>query len=187
MKPNIQTPPSAAPDAPATAAETRVSETDLLHNELGAQKDLYLHLTADFENFKRRSREEATSRAAALKESFIQELLPVIDNLERSLTPNAVAHDGQFRQGVEMTLQQMQLLLRKHGVETEEIVGKPFDPHLHDALSQRHDPAQPNHAVLEVFQRGYRKGGKVFRPAKVSVNEPSEHDPKTPNTVHHAR
>ena len=187
MKPNSQTPSSAARDAYATAAETRVSETDLLHKELVAQKDLYLNLTAEFENFKRRSREDTASRAAALKESFIQELLPVIDNLERALTPSAAAHDGQFRQGVEMTLQQLQLLLRKHGVETEEILGKPFDPHQHEALSQRHDPAQPDHAILEVFQRGYRKSGQVFRPAKVSVNKVMEHDPKTPKTVHHAR
>ena len=187
MKPNIQTPSAAAPDAHATAAETPVTETDVLHKELAAQKDLYLHLTADFENFKRRSREETASRAAAHKESFIQELLPVIDNLERALASSAAVQDGQFRQGVEMTLQQLQLLLRKHGVETDEIVGKPFDPHRHEALSQRHDPAQPDHAILEVFQRGYRKSGQVFRPAKVSVNKVMEHDPKTQKPVDHAR
>jgi len=187
MKPNIQTPSSAESAAHATTAETPATGTDLLRKELAAQKDLHLRLTADFENFKRRSREETASRAAAHKESFIQELLPVIDNLERALTPSTAAHDGQFRQGVEMTLQQLHLLLRQHGVETEEIAGQPFDPHRHEALSQRHDPAQPDHAVLEVFQRGYRKSGKVFRPAKVSVNKPSEHDPKNPKTVHHAR
>ncbi len=70
-----------------------------------------------------------------------------------------------------MTLQQLRQLLRQHGIETEESVGQPFDPHRHEAISQRHDPAQPDHAILEVFQRGYRRGEKIFRPAKVVVND----------------
>jgi len=62
-------------------------------------------------------------------------------------------------------------LLRQHGVESELIVGKPFDPHRHEALSQGHDPAKPDHAILEVVQRGYQRGTKVLRPAKVIVND----------------
>ena len=187
MKTESNNSPTTESEAAGFTSEIPATEEDTLRKELAGQKDLNLRLAADFENFKRRSREETASRAAAHKESFIQELLPVIDNLERALASSAAVHDGQFRQGVEMTLQQLQLLLRKHGVETDEIVGKPFDPHRHEALSQRHDPAQPDHAVLEVFQRGYRKSGQVFRPAKVSVNKVMEHDPKTPKTVHHAR
>jgi len=72
---------------------------------------------------------------------------------------------------VEMTLKQLQQLLRQHGVESEEIMGKPFDPHRHEALSQGHDPTLPDQAILEVIQRGYRKGAKVIRPAKVVVND----------------
>jgi len=70
-----------------------------------------------------------------------------------------------------MTLKQLQQLLRQHGVESDEIVGKPFDPHQHESLSQGHDPAQPDHAILEVVQRGYQRGAKVVRPAKVVVND----------------
>jgi molecular chaperone GrpE (heat shock protein) len=91
------------------------------------------------------------ARAVAQKESFIVELLPVIDNLERALAAGASRDSAQFHQGVEMTLKQLQQLLRQHGVESEEIVGKPFDPHRHEALSQGHDPAKPDHAILEVF------------------------------------
>jgi molecular chaperone GrpE len=69
-----------------------------------------------------------------------------------------------------MTLQQLRLLLRQHGIETEEIIGQPFDPHRHEAVSQRHDPAQANHAVLEVFQRGYREVRRSFaRPKSWSM------------------
>ena len=70
-----------------------------------------------------------------------------------------------------MTLKQLQQLLRQHGVESEEIIGKPFDPHRHEALAQGHDPKQADHVILEVVQHGYQRGAKVVRPAKVVVND----------------
>lgn len=147
------------------------AESTALQKDLAEQKDLHLRLAADFDNFKKRSRLEADTRAAAQKESFILELLPVMDNLERALAAGASRDSEQFHQGVAMTLKQMQQLLQKHGIESEEIIGKPFDPHRHEALSQSHDPAQPDHAILQVIQRGYRKGTKIIRPAKVVVND----------------
>ncbi|MGC9940417.1 MAG: nucleotide exchange factor GrpE [Verrucomicrobiota bacterium] len=170
MNTQFSNPTPTAPDPDATA-ETAVTEFDALLKDLAEQKDLHLRLAADFENFKRRSRQESEARAIAQKESFIVELLPVIDNLERALASGASRDSAQFHQGVEMTLKQLQQLLRQHGIESEEIVGKPFDPHRQEALSQGHDPQQPDHAILEVVQRGYRKGAKVVRPAKVVVND----------------
>jgi len=155
-------------EAPGATAAT---ESEALLKDLAEQKDLHLRLAADFENYKRRSRQEAEARAAAQKESLIVELLPVIDNLERALASGASRDTAQFHQGVEMTLKQLQQLLRQHGVESEEILGKPFDPHRHEALSQGRNAAQPDHAVLEVVQRGYQRGAKVIRPAKVVVND----------------
>ena len=171
MKTESFNPPVVEADAHATTAETAATESEALLKDLAEQKDLHLRLAADFENFKRRSRQESESRAAAQKESFIVELLPVIDNLERALAAGASRDSAQFHQGVEMTLKQLQQLLKQHGVEGEEIVGKPFDPHQHEALSQGHDPAQPDHVILQVIQRGYRKGTKIVRPAKVTVND----------------
>ena len=170
MKTEIKDPPSVEPEAIATA-DTAASESEALLKDLAGQKDLNLRLAADFENFKRRSRQESESRAIAQKESFIVELLPVIDNLERALAAGGSRDSAQFHQGVEMTLKQLQQLLRQHGIESEEIIGKPFDPHRHEALSQGHDPAQSDHAILEVVQRGYRRGAKIVRPAKVVVND----------------
>jgi len=159
-------------DPPPTEQEPNVSiESEALLNDLAEQKDLHLRLAADFENFKRRSRQESEARAVAQKESFIIELLPVVDNLERALAAGASRDSAQFRQGVEMTLKQLKQLLRQHGVESGEIVGKPFDPHQHEALSQGHDPAQPDHVILEVIQCGYQRGTNVVRPAKVVVND----------------
>jgi molecular chaperone GrpE len=156
---------------PAIAAGTIGTEADTLLRDLAAQRELHLRLAADFENFKRRSRLDSEAQAAAQKIAFIVELLPVIDNLERALAPGASQASSQLHQGVEMTLKQLQQLLRQHGVESEEVVGKPFDPHRHEALSQGHDPAQPDHAILTVLQRGYRRGEKIVRPAKVVVND----------------
>ena len=158
-------------DATATPVETAATASEVLLKDLAEQKDLYLRMAADFDNFKKRSRQESEARAAAQKESFIVELLPVIDNLERALAAGASRDSAQFHQGVEMTLKQLQQLLRQHGIESEESVGKPFDPHRHEALSQGHDPTQPDHAILEVVQRAYRRGAKIVRPAKVVVND----------------
>ena len=171
MKTESPNPPAAELDANAATVETEATESEALLKDLAEQKDLHLRLAADFDNFKKRSRQESEARAVAQKESFIIELLPVIDNLERALAAGASRDSAQFHQGVEMTLQQLQQLLRQHGVESEEVVGKPFDPHQHEAISQGHDPAQPDHAILEVVQRGYRRGAKIVRPAKVVVND----------------
>jgi molecular chaperone GrpE len=128
-------------------------------------------LAADFENFKRRSRLEADARAGAQKESFIQGLLPVIDNLERALAAGTSAGSPQLREGVGMTLDQLRELLRQHGIEGEEHAGQLFDPRRHEAVSQGHDPTQADRAILAVYQRGYRRGDQVFRPSKVVVND----------------
>ena len=170
MKTEPKGPPSPLSDS-SGSSESAATESEALLKDLAEQKDLHLRLAADFENFKRRSRQEAETRAVAQKESFIVELLPVIDNLERALAPGASRDPVQFHQGVEMTLKQLRQLLQQHGVESDEIAGTPFDPHRHEALSQGHDPAQPDHAVLTVLQRGYRRNGKVIRPAKVEIND----------------
>jgi molecular chaperone GrpE len=169
IPPEMECPGDARPD---TAAP---------QTELAAQKDRYLRLAADFDNFRKRTTQEAERRAAAQKEAFIRELLPVIDNLERALGAEASTSPEQLREGVRMTLQQLHQLLRRHGIEPEESLGRPFDPHYHEAVITRRDPSQPDHIVLETFQRGYRRGEEVFRPAKVVVNDLSGSE-----STHHA-
>ena len=171
MSPEFQISHPAGVESNTIAEQAVPTDADAFRKELAVQKELNLCLTSDFENLKRRGRQESEVRAAAQKESFIHELLPSIDNLERALASGAFAGSAQFHQGVEMTLHQLHSLLRKHGIETEESVGQMFDPHLHEAVSKRHDPAQADHSILEVFQRGYRQAGQVFRAAKVAVNE----------------
>jgi len=152
------------------AAKALAADLASLEAELAAQKNLYLRLAADFDNFRKRTAQETDRRAGAQKQAFIRELLPVIDNLERALASDASVSTEQFRQGVQMMLQQLYQLLRQHGIEPEESLGQPFDPLRHEAVGSRSVPSQPDQVVLEVFHRGYRHAQEVFRPAKVVVN-----------------
>jgi len=170
MNTDLNSPPPPNSEA-RDMAGTATAESEALLRDLAAQKDLHLRLSADFANLKRRNRQELESRVGEQRDSFIVELLPVIDNLERALASHASPDAGQFRQGVELTLKQLRQLLRSHGVESDEILGLPFNPHWHEALAQGRDPAQRDHAVLSVLQRGYRRGDKVVRPARVTVND----------------
>jgi len=159
-----QNPPTSVADAPSADPAT-------LQKALAAQKDDYLRLAADFDNFQKRTRRDSDQQAAAEKEAFIRDLLPILDNLERALASEQSISSEPLHQGVTMTLQQVSQLLHRHGIEAVEDMGRPFDPHRHEAVSVRHDPYQPDQIILEVTQRGYCRNDKVFRPAKVIVND----------------
>ncbi|MDB6109565.1 MAG: heat shock protein GrpE [Pedosphaera sp.] len=158
--PAANTTAEVAPDAPLV--------------ERSEQEQRYLRLAADFDNFRKRTKQETEQRAGAQKEALLRELLPVVDNLERALTVTASTPFAQLFQGVEMTLQQLRQILHQNDVDVEESEGKPFDPLRHEAIGSRHDPSQRDQAVLETAQRGYRRGQGVFRPAKVIVNDCSQ-------------
>ena len=155
-----------------TAATGAVSES--VDKELSEQKERYLRLAADFDNFRKRTAQESERRSAAKKEALIHELLPAIDNLERALAVGPNTSFEQLLQGVDMISQQLRRILQQNEVEAEESLGKPFDPLRHEAIGSRRDPSKPDQSVLETVQRGYRRGAEIFRPAKVIVNDLSQ-------------
>ncbi|MDB6174193.1 MAG: heat-shock protein [Chthoniobacteraceae bacterium] len=159
------------PDSSKPFTHSAVDDPALLRMALAAQKDDYLRLAADYDSYRKRTQRDAMRQAAIEKESFIRDLLPVLDNLERALASEGTASHEQLYQGVEMTLQQLRGLLRHHGVEAVDAVGKPFNSHRHEAVAIRYDPRRPDDIILEVVQRGYYRGDTVFRPAKVIVND----------------
>ena len=159
-----------------TSKRTQPNEQESLEAELRETRDRHLRLAAEFDNYRKRTAQESERRAGVQKEGFIQDLLPVIDNLERALASGDSGAYDQVRQGVDMTLQQLRQLLRRHGIEPEETAGKPFDPHRHEAIATGYDPSKPDHSVLETSLAGYRRGEDVFRPAKVVVNDLSKHE-----------
>ena len=158
-------------NAPASVDPSAPADSAVLLKQLAARENDYLRLAADFDNFKKRTRRDSEQQAAAEKESFIRDLLPILDNLERALASGRSVSSEQLHQGVEMTLQELARLLHRHGIEAVEDVGQPFDPHRHEAVSVRHDRSQSDHIVIEVIQRGYCRGHLVFRPTKVIVND----------------
>ena len=159
--------------APTVAAATG-AVSDSVDKELSEQKERYLRLAADFDNFRKRTAQESERRSAAKKEALIHELLPAIDNLERALAVGPNTSFEQLLQGVDMISQQLRGILQQNEVEAEESLGQRFDPLRHEAIGSRRDPSKPDQSVLETVQRGYRRGAEIFRHAKVIVNDLSQ-------------
>jgi molecular chaperone GrpE len=163
------------PDESVPAGSAAIGPvSDSIDKEVSEQKERYLRLAADFDNFRKRTALESERRSAAKKEALIHELLPAIDNLERALAVGPNTSFEQLIQGVDMISQQLRRILQQNEVEAEESLGKPFDPLRQEAIGSRRDPSKPDQSVLETVQRGYRRGSEIFRPAKVIVNDLSQ-------------
>jgi len=165
------TPVSAALHEVAAASGPTAVELLTCREQLALQKDHYLRLAADFENFRKRTQRESAQQSAAGKQALIHDLLPILDHLERALASDQAQATGPLHVGVALTLRQMHQLLQQHGVVPAEDKGCPFDPHRHEAVAVRNDPQQPDQAILDVIQRGYGCGDSVLRPARVVVND----------------
>lgn len=161
-----------ANESPATQGLPTSGNGDaLLLAELTEWQERCLRLAADFDNFKKRTSRESERRAAELRNAFVRELLPVVDNLERALTNNPAHLAERLGEGVQLTLRQLIQVLDQHGFTGRDDLGQPFDPQYHEAVCIRSEPMQPDHAILEVWQRGWLQGKSLFRPAKVVVND----------------
>ncbi len=159
-----------------SSCEVDGAEVDRLRKALALQTERNLRLAADLKNYKRRTRSESAQRALAQKESFLLELLPAIDDLERALESGRSANTLEFYQGVELIHRVLLALLRRHGVDTEDTLGQPFDPHRHEAVAVSCDRERADGTVLKVYQRGYWREGRIIRPAKVEVNDLTHSD-----------
>lgn len=163
-------------------AEYEVFEaTQVAHGEVLAEleaakrqaeefKDLALRKQADFENFRKRMRAEQADAVVRAGQGVIEELLPVLDNLERAIDHVGVGGPvNDLLRGVEMVQGQLVDVLQKEGVELQDPLGQVFDPERHQAVQQREDLEVPEGTIVEVFQKGYVMHGRVIRPAQVVV------------------
>lgn len=126
---------------------------------------------AEFENFRRRQTAQAEDQVLRASERVVERLLPVIDDLERTIEHTVAGGDlPHLLKGVEMVSKQLVDVLGREGVDVIDPFGQAFDPHAHQAVSQREDTEVPEHTVIEVFQKGYRMHGRVLRPATVVVS-----------------
>ena len=153
--------------ATAETAATPPAETaESVRAEL---MDRILRLQADFDNYRRRTRQEQSELSAFVTQNLIKELLPVIDNFERALSSRPTDDPSGFGAGVEMIFRQLYGVLEKQGITTVESVGALFDPNRHEAILKDTESDQPEGTVVAELQKGYAVGGKVIRPALVKV------------------
>jgi len=150
--------------------EISISETEKLTNELAGEKDKYLRLMAEYDNFRKRSAKEKMDSYSDATSRVIGEVLPIYDNFERAL--EAENTDENFKKGIEMIFNQFTETLGKLGIEVINPVGEEFDPNVAQAINQIEDENFGENTVAQVFQKGYKTSDKVIRYAMVVVANP---------------
>ncbi|MGA9771109.1 MAG: nucleotide exchange factor GrpE [Blastocatellia bacterium] len=147
------------------------AQIEAMTQERATLYDQLLRRQAEFENYRRRVDRERSETYTRARAEVLLELLPVIDNFERALASleTSVGDAESLRQGVELIHKQFKDALTKFGLEPVESVGKTFDPHVHEAVTIEPTDKHKENTVIEEFQRGYRLGERLLRPAKVKV------------------
>ena len=146
--------------------EALKSEIEALKGEIKEKDDKYLRLAAEYDNFRRRSREEKEATYSSAMADTVSELLPIIDNLERA----AAFDDGEkVKDGIKMIASTVSATLSKLGVEAYGNPGDQFDPNLHNAVMHEEDDTKGENEITDVFQKGYKKGSKIIRFAMVKT------------------
>jgi molecular chaperone GrpE len=135
-----------------------------------APDDSYLRLAADFDNYRKRTAREHAELTQRANERLLNELLPVLDDLERALEAAAEHEEAKLEEGVRLVHRSLLSLVERHGL-TEIATEGAFDPHVHEALLAQPGEGAEEGSVLQVLQKGYRLGDKVIRPARVIVAE----------------
>lgn len=149
--------------------------------EAGEWKDKYMRLHADWDTYRRRQKEQAEQQKALAAEKLVTNLLPVIDDLERSIDYAEKNGETGLLDGVKAVLTKFVDTLKKDGVEVIDPKGEAFEALEAQAVGTVDDPSQPNETVADVYQRGYKIGSKVLRPAMVTVTTGGPDRPKEDN------
>ena len=134
---------------------------------LKAEKDKYLRLLAEYDNYRKRSAKERESIYQDVRADTVTKFLPVYDNLARA--PEQATCDEAYRKGVEMIMAQLRDILSRMGVTEIESLGQKFDPALHNAVMHEEDETKGEGEIVQELQRGFKMGDKVIRFAMVKV------------------
>jgi molecular chaperone GrpE len=163
-------------DAVEDALAERITE---LEDEVAKTKDKWLRAVADLDNFKKRSKRDMDDTVARASQKLLQAFLPTADNLERALeiaAPALQQASGANEQNIQQVVTGLRMVrdeflsaLRKQGIEPIEAVGLPFDPAVHDALQQIDSSDHAPGTVVQEFEKGYKQGERLLRPARVIV------------------
>jgi len=154
--------PEAAPEA-----APEVSAEDELRKALDAEKEKYLRLAAEYDNFRKRSQKEREALYADVRADTVTKLLPVYDNLSRALSQEC--SDAAFFKGVEMTMAQLKAIFEKMDITEIPAVGETFDPAVHNAVMHIEDDKYGEGEIVAEFEKGFKMGDKVIRFSTVQV------------------
>lgn len=138
--------------------------------EAAAMRDKYLRLQAEWDNYRKRTAEEAGEMRVRAAEKLMGDLLPVMDDFERAIAHAEANGDAGLLDGVKAISTKLSESLGKHGLETIDPAGEAFDALEHQAVGQVEDASVPDETVAQVYQKGYRLGKKVIRPAMVTIS-----------------
>jgi molecular chaperone GrpE len=157
----------AAPESRAVSSmETKIAE---LESDLAEARDRRLRLAADFDNFKKRTRQEQLETIQHASADLIARLLPALDDLHKALDHKPRGVDEAWVKGLELSVRKLDEALSAHGLEPIEAVGARFDPKLHEAIGSEESTDYPEDTITSELRRGYRIRDRVVRPALVKV------------------
>lgn len=166
-----------------TDAEDLAAKVANLEEQLATAQDQALRAAADVQNARRRAEQEVEKAHKFALERFANDLLPVLDSLERGIELSDRNDEAlkPMREGMELTLKMFADTLGRHQIEAVHPEGEPFDPELHQAMTtEERDSMEPN-TVVRVFQKGYTLSGRLLRPAMVVVSKAPADKPASPS------
>jgi molecular chaperone GrpE len=158
---------------PQTAPAEETEETALaqLQSDLGRFKDLALRSEADLQNFRKRAAREKEDAIKYANASFLERLIPVLDNFEMGLTAARAEKNSAILSGFEMVAKQFTDFLADSGVQSIEAEGRKFDPNLHEAVAQEASDTVADGVVIRQLRKGYKLKDRLIRPANVIVSK----------------
>lgn len=161
----VKTEETAAETAEDTVAET---EAERLQKELDNQKDQFLRLAAEYDNYRKRTEKEKLATYENAVAATVEALLPVADNFALAMASSADVSDD-FKKGLDMIAKQFQVAFEKLNVETFGERGEKFDPELHNAIARTDDSELEEDCIALVYQKGYKIGDRIIRHAMVQI------------------
>src|SRR6202790_343397 len=158
--------PEESQSADAAREESQLKK---LSTDLADLQQTLLRRQADFENYRKRIEKERAEDSRRATARVVESLIPIVDGFEHALAAHKEDEYASYRRGFELIYKQLLENLAKLGVERIEPLGKPFDPHMHQAMDRTETTEHPDGTILQVFQPGYIFHGRVLRPAMVRV------------------
>ena len=143
-----------------------------LESAVAESKDKYLRLAADFDNYKKRMRQDQLETIQHASAELIARLLPVLDDLQNVLDHKPGGLDESWVKGLELSVRKLEDALGTHGLQPIDSVGSRFDPKLHEAVGHEESSEHAEDTVVSELRRGYRIRDRVVRPALVRVARP---------------